>query len=434
MSKSTKIKESKTRLSICEVQSQTAYIDEVKYNTVIEDLVNKGIIKDFAYILHDKDTYTDDDEIKNPAHKANEPKENHIHGMLRFNNSYKISTIANWFELPNECVRFIKKTFNSACAYLVHRNEPEKFQYSPSEVKSSFDYIAFLNELDEKEKARLDNENYEQALKKNIMLEVQAGTLRGYNFHEKYGYVERLRLRPFLDKAVDEIIKTKLFDNEPRNLEVVYITGSSGAGKTTYAKMIAKERFRYYAVSGEERDPLEDYNGQPAIVLDEIRPSSMKLTSFLKLVDNNTESKAGARYHGKTLIECKLIIITSILPINNFFSKLQDNDKETAIQIKRRCKTFIEMSETDIEISRWDSYKRKYVYCGKIDNPIPALCDIHPKTEEELREEACSILGINLSELNLTPKVTTPIGLMPVKVETPYPSPNAKLIAEFHFP
>ena len=198
--------------------------------------------------------------------------------------------------------------------------------------------------------------------------------------------------------------------------------------------MIAKERFQFYAVSGEERDPLEDYDGQPAIVLDKIRPSSMKLTSFLKLVDNNTESKAGARYHGKTLIECKLIIITSILPINNFFAKLQDNDKETAVQIKRRCKTFIKMSETDIEISRWDSYERKYIYCGKVENPIPALCDIRPKTEEELREEACSVLGINLSELDLTPKVTKPIGLMPVKVETPYPSPNAKLIAEYHIP
>ena len=98
MSKSTKKKESKSRLSICEVQSQTAYIDEAKYQAVIEELVSKGIIKDYAYILHDKDTYTDDDEIKNPLHKANEPKENHMHGMLRFNNSYKISTIANWFE------------------------------------------------------------------------------------------------------------------------------------------------------------------------------------------------------------------------------------------------------------------------------------------------------------------------------------------------
>ena len=49
MSKSTKKKESKSRLSICEVQSQTAYIDEAKYQAVIEELVSKGIIKDYAY-------------------------------------------------------------------------------------------------------------------------------------------------------------------------------------------------------------------------------------------------------------------------------------------------------------------------------------------------------------------------------------------------
>ena len=419
--------------SICEVQSQIKYISEEKISKTITELTEKGIIKDYAYCVHDKDTYTNDDELENPAHKAGKDKEKHIHIMLRLNNSYKFSTVANWFELPVECVRIIKNSYNAACAYLIHRNNPEKYQYDPSEVKASFDYNEFLKELNEVEEKKLKNENSFSKLKKQILEEVQAGTLRGYNFHENYNYTERLLLRSYLDKAVNEIITTKLNQNVERSLEVIYINGDSQAGKTTYAKMIAKNRFRYYAVSGEDRDPLEDYNGQPAIVLDEIRPSSMKLANFLKLVDNNTESKAGARYHGKTLIECKLIIITSILPIDEFFKNLQDNNKETAVQIKRRCKTLLEMSRETIRVSRWDRYNRKYVYCGDLENPIPKLYKVEPTTVEDLRKEACEVLGIGIAELNVPPvPIEEPEGIIgkPIPLELVYPTIPKKDIAE----
>lgn len=423
--KEKKSKEKEPNRSICEVQSQTKYISEEKIIKKIKELTKKGIIKDYAYCVHDKDTYTNDDELKNPAHKAGTDKKEHIHVMLRLNNSYKFSTIANWFELPVGCVQIIKNTYNAACAYLIHRNDPEKYQYNPSEVKASFNYNEFLEKLNRIEENTLNSKDSLEKLKEKILEEVQAGTLRGYNFHENYNYIERLMLRTYLDKAVNEVITTKLNQNIERNLEVIYIHGDSQAGKTTYAKMIAKKRFQYYSVSGEDRDPLEDYNGQPAVVLDEIRPSSMKLANFLKLVDNDTESKAGSRYHGKTLIECKLIIITSILPIDEFFKRLQDNDKETAVQIKRRCKTLLEMSRETIKVSRWDRYNRKYVYCGSLENPIPKLYKIEPTTVEALRDEVCSVLGIEIGDLEVPPvPVEEPEGVIgkPIPLELVYPT------------
>lgn len=390
--------------TICEVQSQIKYISENKVKDVINDLCKKGTVIDFAYALHDKDTYTDDDELEDITHKAGEAKEPHIHAVLRFNNSYKFSTVANWFELPVACIRVIKTTFDTTCAYLIHKNDPKKFQYDPSEIHSSFDYADFLSKLKEKEKALQSNENYMKMLKNRILEEVEAGTLRGYNFHENYKYSDRVMLRSYLNKAIDEIIKTKLNSNEERNLEVIYIHGTSGAGKTAFAKMTAKARKFVYVTSDDDRDPVESYDSHPCMILDEMRPSSMKLTSFLKLVDNNTESLAGARYHGKAFIECRLIIITSILQIEEFFEKLQENDNETAIQIKRRCKTMFEMDRDYIEISEWDDYSRQYVYCGKMKNPIPAIYKIEPKSVEELRAKACVVAGIDLSELDITLK------------------------------
>ena len=409
---------------ICEFQNQIEYTSESSFKNIVNNLYKRGIILDYAYIVHDKDTYTEQDELDDIKNKAGNLKKTHIHGMLRLNNSYKFSTIANWFDVTAQRIRKIETSYAAACAYLIHRNNPEKFQYDPSMVISSFDYNVFLAELAEKEKAQLTNENHMKKLKKRILEEVEAGTLRGYNFHENYAFSNRVALRSYLNNAIDEIIKTKLNSNKERDLEVIYIHGSSGAGKTTYAKMTAKARGLIYATSGEDRDPVETYDSHPCMILDELRPSSMKLTSFLKLVDNNTESLAGARYHGKAFIECKLIIITSILPIEEFFKNLQANDNETAIQIKRRCKTMFDMDRDNIEIYEWDDCNLEYFYCGRKKNPIPTLYHIEPKSIEELRAKACEVAGIDLSELDISPKEPEVIGIVgsPIPFEAVYPT------------
>lgn len=409
---------------ICEYQNQIAYKSLEEVEAVIKRKYDEGIITDYAYIVHDKDTYTKEDEETNPTVKAGMPKKPHIHAYLRLNNTYNFSTIANWFEVPVGAINTIKKSFAAGCAYAIHKNNPEKYQYPIEEVHSSFNYAEFINGLIEKEKQQLEDKDNAKKLKKRMLMEVENGTLRGYNFHERYSFVERVLYRKFLDSAIDEIVKTKIHRSEDRQLEVIYIHGASGAGKTTYAKQIGRKRFKYCAISGEDRDPCEAYDGEPCMILDELRPSSMKLANFLKLVDNNTESMAGARYHGKAFIECRLIIITSTLPIEDFFKKLQENDNETAVQIKRRCRTMFDMSREYIEINEWDDYNRQYVYVGKKKNPIPELYKIEPRTVEELRARACEVAGFDISELDIMPKVEVPEGLVgpPIPLAEAYPT------------
>lgn len=374
------------RKEICEIQNQVEYLTEETIKKGLDE--HKKVIKDWAYILHDRDKGADG-KLKKP----------HWHIYLRFNTKQQFNTIASWFGIEVSYVCIIKTNFEKSCEYLIHRNDDTKFQYEPENVKSSFDYMQFLRERLKTEQNNL-TETKKKVLQNQILKEVEEGTLRGYNFHEKYSYAERLEFRPYLDKCVNEIIKTKLFSNETRNLEVIYITGDSGTGKTSYAKEIAKRRNFAYAISAEDRDPLESYEGQPCIIIDEMRPSSMKLSNFLKLIDNNTESKAGARFHGKNLIECKLIIITSVLAIEDFFKNLHEAHKETVVQIKRRCGCYLVMDKTEIETFRWCKYDRKYHYTSKIKNPIPELYNIVELEEWELQYELGDILGLEPSEFN----------------------------------
>ncbi|EGC74308.1 hypothetical protein HMPREF0490_01925 [Lachnospiraceae bacterium 6_1_37FAA] len=45
---------------------------------------SKTCIKEFSYIIHDKDVYTEEDERKNEKYKCGELKPKHIHLLLRF--------------------------------------------------------------------------------------------------------------------------------------------------------------------------------------------------------------------------------------------------------------------------------------------------------------------------------------------------------------
>lgn len=81
-------------------------------------------LKDYAYILHDKD--------------ETRP---HIHLLMRFNVSVPTSAILNKFDGVVEFEHLQKcHSWNGAMAYLTHRNRPNKYQYDDIEVYSNFDW------------------------------------------------------------------------------------------------------------------------------------------------------------------------------------------------------------------------------------------------------------------------------------------------------
>lgn len=97
--------------------------------------------------------------------------------------------------------------------------------------------------------------------------------------------------------------------------------------------MMCEDKGYSVFVSSGSNDVLDGYAEQDCIILDDLRPSCMGLSDLLKMLDNNTASTVKSRYKNKVL-ECKLIIVTSVLKIDEFFNGVFKEQKEPIVQLK----------------------------------------------------------------------------------------------------
>lgn len=319
-------------------------------------LKTKKCIKEYCYIIHDKDKYTAKDEEHNPEHKEGMLKPSHIHLLLRFfdNQPQNTKYIAKWFGCCGQGIKenFIQKIrgkWQDAVIYQTHLNSPEKYQYSPDEVHCNFDYMAVVEGYEEKQKNPLA-----EAIDK-----ILNGDIREYN---KTLEIDNLLLVMYSQK-INEAFKVRseylLATAQDRQTECIFICGCSGSGKTTLAKKIAKTKGLAYFMSSGSNDVLDGYAQQPCIILDDIRPSVMGLSDLLKMLDNFNVSSVKSRYKNK-YVNCDLIIITTVLNIDTFYENVFSEQKEPITQLKRRCGTYIRMDRETINISVWDNKIMRY--------------------------------------------------------------------------
>lgn len=284
-------------------------------------------IKKWAYILHDKDDTRP-----------------HYHIYLNFGSS-GISTadIALWFQLAfinddgEECtgenfVSRIKGRATDMLLYLTHGQPDQKFkyQYLPNEVHANFD---FMKEIEEAEIiGDFENHSYAQMLSyiKTLPKDQQ---IPSYNKLEKLWRIhcKWLCLQP------------------NRNIEVIFIYGEPGTGKTTYAKRMLEKLNKDYAVSSSNNDPLQDYMGQRAFILDDLRDNTFEFNDLLKMLDNNTRTSVKSRFENK-VFNGDMIVITSPVPIDKWYKFGRDRFYDKLNQFYRRISTYIITTEKSIEI------------------------------------------------------------------------------------
>lgn len=91
---------------------------------------------DYAAIQHDKDTWTEEDEKKNPEHKKGELKKAHFHVVLRTQNATWNTALCKDLGIDTKfCEQ--AKNIDNALQYLIHYNDTDKTTYEIDDVFGS---------------------------------------------------------------------------------------------------------------------------------------------------------------------------------------------------------------------------------------------------------------------------------------------------------
>ena len=293
---------------VCDVDKMPVDIQEtiMKYKT----------IKQWAYIVHDKDDTRP-----------------HYHIYLNFSpSSCDTKMVASWFGLADNFVNKVKGRKADMLMYLTHSNDTQKnkHQYSPTEVIANFDF-----------ETEIENSKI-------------IGDFKNYSYAQQLQYVNSL---PIVEKTKAFTQLKKLWELEcqclalstDRQLQVIFITGKGGCGKTYYAKKMLDRMNLDYCVSSSSNDPFQDYMGQKAIILDDLRDKSFELEDLLKILDNNTKSSVKSRFSNK-VFNGEVIVITSSVPIHYWYSEYRYNNSEDLNQLYRRINCYIQVTNEVIAI------------------------------------------------------------------------------------
>lgn len=357
------------KVKSCEVMQYWKYMDCDDIDVIISRIKRLTNLKSYAIITHDKDILPNG-ELK-PAH---------FHCVLTFSNATTIKSIADTIGVEMQYVEKIRTTTKSARLYLIHRNDPDKYQYSPDEVRASFDYVSYVDDCPVKQK------------RESIAERIESGEIKQYNLCQYVTIDEYSRNYRYYQRCF-EYRQNKLRGLD-RNMECIFITGPSGTGKTTYAKMIAAQKGYACYISSGGKNPLDDYQGQECIILDDTRSSTWNLTDFLKLTDNHTDSLVGCRYYNKSIAECKLLIVTSVKTLDEFYENATKEDNEPKVQLLRRFKMVIDMTLEDMTVSYYDDNKRCHVRALKVTNPVSAL--FQPRIAKKFVEDFVQVMGLEI--------------------------------------
>ncbi len=283
-------------------------------------------IKKWAYILHDKDDTRP-----------------HYHIALYFGVGVDTVNVAKWFELGykddegvehtgEQFVERLKGRWTDLLMYLTHGNDSQKskHQYSEDEVVANFD---FMTEI---ESSKI------------------LGDFEHYSYAQQLMYVNSL---PVAEKTASYSKLRKLWElycqvltlNSDRHLQVVFICGRGGTGKTYYAKKLLDSLGYDYCISSSSNDPFQDYMGQKAIILDDLRDRSFDLDDLLKILDNDTSSSVKSRFSNK-VFNGEMIVITSSVPLVYWYKEHQYDRFDNLIQLFRRISCYVVMTDEEITV------------------------------------------------------------------------------------
>lgn len=359
-------------------------------NWINRQLYAVGWLVDESYgIVHDKDV----EEVfsESLARTVVEPKRIHMHMCFRFAEDYKGTTLEALASVIGLSTNFVEKpksgrySWDNMRAYLIHAKDRGKHQYSPSEVfngNTAYNYVDIYKANKDswklgalKKERKTSIETVEMLIDKILTGEV----VRAQIFLTDEYYRLYTRNKDVIDKAFDTYGQRKMYKaiqdlkSGKFSIKVFFFYGGSGTGKTRMAKQFADELVRRAKVEQNEdwricqtaaTNPVDDYQGEEILLMDDVRGASMRAEDWLKLVDPYNMSPNSARYRNKTVVS-RVIIITSVIhPVEFFYYSKGvgrgEAQAEAVDQFLRRLAGMVEFVDCDTI---------RYKETVKIDSP-----------------------------------------------------------------
>ncbi|MDG4983773.1 replication protein [Lactococcus lactis] len=283
----------------------------------------------------------------------------HVHLYGKYSDKRTITRIAKalgikvqYIEFPKDKNRYFEE---NQLAYLTHAQQPDKYQYPPLEVETfgTFDYSNFILsnvKKFEKQSATVKRKRTDesldlinqQILKGELFLEdilADDDLFLLYSNHKLQfkqafdSYAERLAFKNLKDLTTGKY-----------KLTVMYFQGKSSLGKSYLARTIAQKvreyaeenKFKSRIYSASSSNPFDDYYGEDIILLDDIRPDSLRKADWLKLLDPINTSRMSARFTNKQVVP-RLILITNTQLPEQFFNIFKDEALDQYIRRINFC-------------------------------------------------------------------------------------------------
>lgn len=354
------------------------YIDLEKLKAELEkrSVRNKGSIENYAFIIHDKDVYTQEEILKEQPELKGKPKTPHIHCVMKFSYAQELDRLVDWFGVP---ANFFEKAMGRSaweekCLYLTHEDDKQqalgKHLYSDSEIVADFDYREFIEAykakklemkskygktvLSEKEMLRMDVLQFGLTLK-------QAMNKKPILFAEDYNTLIKMRSF-YLQQQTPPAFRLNL-----------YIEGSGGVGKDLMARSIARSMYpdildldEIVFEVGANGVTFDGYDGQPVIIWADVRAGELigkfgrenVLGGILEPFQGEIKRKQNVKYSSVSLVNAVNIFTgadkwTEFL--NGLVGEYTDRNgrtfkSENKAQSYRRFPLIIPVSQSDFDV------------------------------------------------------------------------------------
>ena len=360
----------------------------------------------YAALVHDHDT-----------NAAGEPVAPHVHVMLEFKQPRAATAVAKELnDEPQTLQNMLKKNqqhgIENGFCYLIHdtANSRDKYQYDPKRVKANFKYQQFIKQRDaeaathrytgkggvKRLAADFRDDKLDRAAVEQIVLEHYPSQVKGI--------MERIDALEHIKQHVAAIQWKQKRKAQGKSRTVLWLYGNAGVGKSWLARLLVQHSGDgKFCRTGSRRDPFQNYHGEHALIIDDLRPDTIPYEDLLSITDPyNFEVTLPARYHDQTALVDMMIITTPYSPAQ-FYQHQRDVDchNDPFAQLARRLTAVVYLTETEMHLQEiataehWEAqptgYHKyipaEYQDCAAGPNPVVTLKGIVKYHQDKKAED-----------------------------------------------